>query len=326
VTKNKIIKSIARKVRIPHLVELLVNQLTLSELQSVLLRTTELKSKKRNLSDLLKDYQTGRFVRPSDIDPVIHRKLELSIFSLLPGGFEILDLSPLTPLGTSSILTTVHQNNVVSTIRNAEVAADTTNILALECALRRKALVDEDSKNPGRIKLCSAQRVIRGQPFEGKYFSTHFCVVALCTAGRDEGNYRFETDALKEHIEFYPNVLGRVIDQEQIRGIQLKFFEYGGSDNAHLPGFVTHEFESMGNISVNVERDSKFGSNYYSRLRFMISIRDNKDREFDYIDGGFTDWTSKLLNNRKERLLTSGIGTDYLLRTVKLTEASGRVD
>jgi hypothetical protein len=29
-------------------------------------------------------------------------------------------------------------------------------------------------------------------------------------------------------------------------------------------------------------------------------------------DGGFTDWTARLLQNRKERLLTSGIGTEFV--------------
>jgi hypothetical protein len=53
----------------------------------------------------------------------------------------------------------------------------------------------------------------------------------------------------------------------------------------------------------------------------MISVVDQKDLEFDYIDGGFTDWAAKLLENNKERLLTSGIGTDFLLRTVKIKRA-----
>ena len=32
-----------------------------------------------------------------------------------------------------------------------------------------------------------------------------------------------------------------------------------------------------------------------------------------FIDGGFTDWTRKLLGSRKERFLASGVSTDYLV-------------
>jgi hypothetical protein len=50
----------------------------------------------------------------------------------------------------------------------------------------------------------------------------------------------------------------------------------------------------------------------------MINIINQNDQEFNYVDGGFTNWTYKLLNNNKERLLTSGIGTDLLIRTIKV--------
>jgi hypothetical protein len=52
----------------------------------------------------------------------------------------------------------------------------------------------------------------------------------------------------------------------------------------------------------------------------MIGVVNKHGQEFDYVDGGFTDWTARLLSNRKERLLTSGIGIDFLMRTVKLKE------
>lgn len=36
------------------------------------------------------------------------------------------------------------------------------------------------------------------------------------------------------------------------------------------------------------------------------------DQEIDIADGGFTDWTQQLLNNKKERLLISGFGLSLL--------------
>jgi hypothetical protein len=315
--KSKIIEGILKKTGLQGLVDSMVHKISFSELQSLLLKIFELKVATKKVSDILTDYQSNRFVKPSDVDPVAHRNLELSIFSLLPDGFELLDLSPLTPLGTSSVLTTVHQNNIISTIKNTEVAADTTNILALECALRRKKLYQKDSKNTEKVKLCSAQRVTRGQPFKGEGFSAHFCVVALCTAGKDEGNFKFETECLAEHIDFYIKIIDRLIDKKEIQKINIKFFEYEGFDNSVMIEIIKSQLACRDDIYFEVEKNSDFGKGYYLKLRFSISIVNQNNNEFSYIDGGFTDWTCKLLNNKKERLLTSGIGTDYLLRTIK---------
>jgi hypothetical protein len=52
---------------------------------------------------------------------------------------------------------------------------------------------------------------------------------------------------------------------------------------------------------------------YYKRLQFKIYVvRNNK--EFDIGDGGFVDWTQKLTGNKKERLLISAIGIEYLFK------------
>jgi hypothetical protein len=266
----------------------------------------------------LNEHNSNRFTGPSDIHPVIHRSLELNIFSLLPDGFEINDLSPLTPLGTSSILTTVHQNNIITTIRNVEVAADTTNILALECAKRRKELLKKEIKNADTVKLCSSQRVTRGQSFENKDFSAYFNVIALCTAGKDIGDNIFEMTNLEEHIMFYIALIEQIVDETEINRIVIKFFCYGGFDNFGLIENIKIKLADKRHIYFKIEENSEFGRNYYIRLRFMISVVNKNNLEFDYIDGGFADWTSKLLSNKKERLLTSGIGTDFLLRTIKI--------
>ena len=199
---HKIIDRISKKIGVPNIIDNLVDHLSFGELQSLLLRVFELKSKKITYHDILEKYKSNRFVKPSDINPTLQRKLELKFFSLLPKDFEIIDLSPLTPLGTSSVLTTTHQNNVISTIRNNEVAADTTNILALECAKRREESLKIDNKCLGTIKICSSQRLTRAQDIEIKIFSAHFNLIALCSSGRDEGNEIFELRSLKEHIVF----------------------------------------------------------------------------------------------------------------------------
>ena len=321
---QKIINGILKKVQIPDLVELLVDRISFPELQSLLMKVFELKIPRKSSTELLNNFTSSRFAIPSDIDPVIHRKLELDVFSLLPPGFELIDLSPLTPLGTTSILTNVHQNNVVSTIRNMEVAADTTNILALECARRRRELLKSDAKSNQAVRLCASQRVTRGQAFDNENFSAHFNVIALCTAGRDRGNDSFEISSLKEHISFYISILDQLADSRQIKRIHIKFYTYGGSDNSRLIERIASGFDPGDIVALKTEEDSEFGRNYYTRLRFMISVVNRSNQEFDYIDGGFTDWTVRLLGNKKERLLTSGIGTDYLLRTTGIKPLTPR--
>jgi hypothetical protein len=59
------------------------------------------------------------------------------------------------------------------------------------------------------------------------------------------------------------------------------------------------------------ERDS--GRAYYRGLCFKVFARSGADAEMLEVgDGGFVDWTAKLLGNRKERTLISGYGIDRL--------------
>jgi hypothetical protein len=51
---------------------------------------------------------------------------------------------------------------------------------------------------------------------------------------------------------------------------------------------------------------------YYNWVRFQIYARDFQGVEHMLADGGFTDWTQQLLSDKRERLLTSGIGTERI--------------
>ena len=84
----------------------------------------------------------------------------------------------MVPLGTHSAVATVHQHKVVSTIRNAEVAADPTNALAILAALQRC------ETEPTR--LAAVQRILRAQPF-GDQGQQHFSVLGLVTLATRPG-------------------------------------------------------------------------------------------------------------------------------------------
>jgi hypothetical protein len=54
------------------------------------------------------------------------------------------------------------------------------------------------------------------------------------------------------------------------------------------------------------------GLSYYNGFCLRISPQASDGARYPVADGGFTDWTARLLQNKKERLLTSGIGTEFI--------------
>lgn len=109
-----------------------------SDLQTLPLEVAKRNAARQMPRDLLQRNEHDRFVRPVQIKVQDLIEFERLAYSLLPEGYEVIDLSPLCPLGTHSTIASVDQNKVVTTVRNTEVAADSTNILALECARRRR--------------------------------------------------------------------------------------------------------------------------------------------------------------------------------------------
>ena len=62
---------------------------------------------------------------------------------------------------------------------------------------------------------------------------------------------------------------------------------------------------------VITDRDRLSGRGYYRDLCFKVNALAD-DTTVEIGDGGFTDWTARLLANGKERLLIAGYGTDRL--------------
>ena len=58
------------------------------------------------------------------------------------------------------------------------------------------------------------------------------------------------------------------------------------------------------------------GRGYYDRVCFKIFATERSDGELELVDGGPTDWTRRLLSDRKERLVISGLGVERLCSSV----------
>lgn len=242
--------------------------------------------------DVLRRYREDRFTTPAPLAFEVVRRVEDALLSAAPPEFERVTLSPVTPLGTHSTVAGLAQNRVVPTGRGTEVAADPTNGLALEAAVRRTG------SSP--VRLATVQRVVRAQP-PGPGFFAHFSLFAAVTAGRDRGNLAFEREHLVEHARFLTTAVsaaGARAAGFQVTTLDNRFADFAASVQEALPG-----------VAVSDAPDRTVGRDYYSGLCFTVTADFGSGHEA-VGDGGFTPWTARLLGNAKERLLISGIGVD----------------
>jgi hypothetical protein len=266
--------------------------------------------------------------------------------------FVALDLSPVCPFSAASTIGGTSQNNVVTTIRNAEALGDPTIALALEAGRRRRSA--------NVVRLCASHRVIRLQPFDVPGYSPHFRLFGLLTAGFDMGSFRFETVHLLEHVRAYLRMFRMLtavgfslqsplvefadmiaieaaltvagVTRDEVRK-SIRAHRLGGSDRflrergiAALPEVLHPQFENdviaplraefpEAQFRVNQQRLEGFG--YYKSFTLRISPQAPDGNRYPIVDGGFTDWTARLLGNRKERLLISGIGSEFACNTYR---------
>jgi hypothetical protein len=318
---EKILQRISRQAGVADLAAVLAERLSASDLQSLLLEVFKRRAGTIAPRAVLNAYRENRFVRPSAVDPARFLGFDLLAYSLLPPGSQALELSPVSPLGSCSALAPVSQNNVFSALRGTEVVADSTSLLALECAVRRGDLLRRDPRSSERVKLAASHRQLRAQPFDDPKFSAHFRLFGLVTAGRDEGGFRFELDSLREHIGFYLAVLSKGLAlKKQNRRAEVLLTDWTGERKDILTGGVLGPLAveyPWASFAFAPERGT--ARSYYDRICFGIRLtaEDGSPGPPAYdtlVDGGFTDWTRRLLNNGKERLLTSGIGSELFLK------------
>jgi hypothetical protein len=310
---EKIVQRIEEDLQCHHVVEKLVEKCSFPDLTSLLLEVYRKKTKKITPKALLQQYMQNGYVRPAKASVRESIQFDLLACSLLPSDFEMIELSPLAPLGSNSVIASVNQNNAISTIRNIEVCSDPTNVLALEAAARKQRLNGEKGQNV--VKLACSQRVVRGQKFKEANCFPHFRILALATAGRDEGSFKFETESLYEHISYYIKLLTQAeslgikicdlsvhitaLDENRISILQEKVIDRLAA---------THAF-----VHVKFDQSRATGRGYYRDVCYHILAKDSAGENMLLIDGGCADWTQQLLSNRKERFLMSGLGSERLL-------------
>ncbi|MGE5222719.1 MAG: hypothetical protein ACM3PY_09785 [Omnitrophica WOR_2 bacterium] len=309
---DKIIERIEREAEAPGLVSILAERISPTDLQSILLEVYRLRSSRLAPAAVLADFESNRFVRPSTVSPLALLKWEQTAFSHLPPDFVPLALSPVCPLGTNSGVAPVDQNWAVATARNSEVVSDSTNVLALECARRRRELLRLNPKSGVPVHLAASHRLLRAQHYDNLDQISHFSLFALCSAGRDQGSLRFELAVLGLHIRFYLESLRAFTGPAVPLQVSLTDLASGAHHarvEEQLFPAIRNEFESV-DCSFDDQRTS--GRGYYSGICFHIHAAAASGRRMELVDGGCVDWTQKYLSSAKERLVISGIGSERL--------------
>ena len=276
-----------------------------SDFASLMLEIARRRAVRETPASVLRRYRSDRFVQPGGVPWWSRRRAEDLMLGCLPPDVELVTVAPLVPLGAHSALGTVSQNKVVTTMRPCEVAADPTNALALEAAVRRTAAAAARPNMPtaASVRLAAIQRVTRGQQFPAGW-QAHFSLFAMVSAGRDEGSLRFERAALTEQLRFAVAGLhaARLAPQVALTPLSAA----GETITAEVAA-------GLGDLDAETvtDRTRTAGRGYYRDICFKVNaLLDDGPMEIG--DGGFTDWTARLLANNKERLLISGHGLDRL--------------
>ena len=255
-------------------------------------------------ADVLRRYRADRFTAPGAVSFRTLRRIEDAVLSAVPASYQLITCAPLVPLGTHAVLGELDQNRVVTTVRGSEVAADPTTALALEAAYQRRR------DRAGAVRLAAIQRVVRAQVFPPPG-QPHFTLLALASAGRDSGGRRFETEQVIEHLR----ILTTGARAAGHRSVRVRFTPLS-------PAFRQVVAAVAERLPEQTEEDTTRDGAYYSGLRFAVDVR-HDEGWLPVADGGFVDWCGRLLADRRERLLTSGIGIDMLARGFDSDLAAG---
>lgn len=286
------LRRIVRELGVPDITERLAEDVPGSDLTTLLLEVMRRRASRVTPAEVARRYEVDRFVRPGP-SFLAMRQVEDAFIAAADDGFDWITLAPVVPLATHAAMGYVDQNNLVTTVRSTEVAGDPTNGLALEAALRRRELMSSDPRSPAPVRLAGLQRVVRAQLFEGPMSFAHFSIFALVTAGRDEGSGRFERTAAERHLA------------TQVRGLRSL-----GAERVRIavsswnPDIAIAEIEGA-----EVEADPGRRPGYYRDVAFNVSATFD-GQEVEMGDGGAVDWSVRLCQSAKERMIVSGVGLD----------------
>lgn len=303
---SEITERILKEINDPDLLKKL-SSLSQSDLTSLLLEVNKLQIQKLTPPNMINAYKSNRFSWPSQINPADFHTFEAELLNEAERqGIEGIMLSPAAPLGSCSVFGCVDQNNVVSALRGTEVLSDPTNMLAIILADQIKN-GELDNKIPAHF--CTSCRVMRASMFTGKRSFPHFGIFCIVSVGKDTGSYTCERELLAKQLSYYKQLFDKKYNAK-LSAVLRKRSGYTDNDGffARMTDLIKSELPDMP-ITIDEEH---IDNAYYKGINYKINMHIN-DETIEIGDGGFVDWTQRLLSNKKERCLISGIGLDRLL-------------
>jgi len=311
---STIVTKILERIGQPELVRVLSQELSGTELNSLLLEIFNQQSMALKPPDLLNHYQLNRFAKPSDLPVMELKRMELDLLEIFEKHFfQPIELSPVTAFGSCSVVGPVDQKKVLTALRGTEVLADATNAIALHiCDIKqRKAWIPDSPMD--KIRFGAIQRHIRTQQINVKGFTPHFKIGCLVTAGYDSGSFMFEKESLAEHIA---TMRALYLDYYKVDDLRFRFLcrRAGYPESQELARQVkSHVLQQQPDVLISIIDQPEKEMVYYKGIQYKVDIQ-IKGKVYEIGDGGFVDWTQLLLQNRKERMLITGIGFDMMYR------------
>lgn len=302
--ESSIIKKIIEKAGDSNLLNRLVSRLSSSEWHSLLLEVFRQRSGSIQPAQLLQHYLSNRFVGPAAYAPLDFMSEELALLQQAANcGFEVVELSPVAPLGSCSAIAKVAQHKVLSAVRGVEVVADATNLLALEASRKRLRNRSEP------IYLAANHRHIRAQALANPKFTAHFKIFCAISAGRDSGHFEFEIYQAIRHLDFY---LRYFTEKHQVPLERIKLCWYKTNDSGLCHAVMAAVSEKWPRYAYE-EKPATSGE-YYHGVQCKIFLETREGSWIDFVDMGLTDWTQQLLQDKKERLWISGMGSELFFK------------
>jgi hypothetical protein len=312
---DKIVERIVRASGVADLFEVLAARLAPTDLQSLLLAVFARRAAAQTPARVLDQYAHNRFVRPAGVNALALADLDRLAFATAQPLFTPLELAPVAPLGSITALGGLDPHWTVATVRNTEVVSDSTNVLALECALRRRALRTNPARAGAAVHLCASHRLLRAQQYNRPEMRAHFRLFALVSAGRAAGSAPFECATLADHLGRYLAFLGEVGTLGyRLGAVRVALTDLaGGIYQAALEQVVIAPLAAQfPAVRFGFDPDRTQGRNYYERICFGLYAQAADGHEYMLADGGFTPWTQQLLSDQRERLLIGGIATERI--------------
>jgi hypothetical protein len=115
-----------------------------------------------------------------------------------------------------------------------------------------------------------------------------------------------------QHIRFYLQSLTDFLGSGIPLRVTIIDLAPDSHDDATFGAPLENLKKEFDDVDVSLEKAQTRGTEYYREFRFKVYASQARGREIELVDGGGTDWTQKLLNNAKERLIISGIGSERL--------------